>query len=245
MCGIILPFYVKNPREGRYLSSYVLNPYYDRESTKDIAIIIGIIFEFWFISSQWGGLVIQLYINCLYLKTVSTSMRYIKSINPTGWGKVNREKAFVSKLRAYSKLRILATMYNQTVGFTFLPRFQSTSALVCVCSSFVFIKVLSSAHNPDGFVIGLSGFGMIIFGFSFFAIAKYCSRVHEESLSLLEYLLTQKTPGSLANKEMICYKPIGVNIGSYYLVKKETPLTMSAVVSNVTMTMLISNSFSL
>lgn len=67
-----------NPTEGRYLSSYVLNPYTNKEDTKYIALITGGIFEAWFISTQWAGLILQIYMNLLYLQTMSTSMNGLK-----------------------------------------------------------------------------------------------------------------------------------------------------------------------
>lgn len=158
-------------------------------------------------------------------------------------GKKNKEKAFASMLKAYSKLRLLSTMYNEILGQTFLSRFKYASGMCCVSMSFVFVKMVSSG---DFFVIGLSGGSMITIVTIFFLMAQYCSKVHADSCELRKYLMSQKLPGKLAlGKEMRSYKVIGVKIGSFYVIRRGTPLTLLAMVSNTTMSLLMSINFAI
>lgn len=65
-----------------------------------------------------------------------------------------------------------------------------------------------------------------------------------DSVELKNQVEGQRIPGKVLGRYAKCYKVIGVKIGSFFLVKKVTPLTMLAMISNTTMTLLISVNFS-
>lgn len=79
---VIFPLYLRNPQEGRYLSSYVLHPYLEKSenetSIRRAALSIGLIYETWFFTTVFGGLCLQIYINMLYLQTMTTSMKCLR-----------------------------------------------------------------------------------------------------------------------------------------------------------------------
>lgn len=79
MTLVMIPLHLTNPTEGRYLSSYILTPYLKKEDTKYAALAVGCMFETWFMSTQWAGLVLQIYLNLSYLQTISTSMEGLRN----------------------------------------------------------------------------------------------------------------------------------------------------------------------
>lgn len=153
-----------------------------------------------------------------------------------------KQKAFLKILRAYSKLQILSTMYNQIIGQLVLSRFKTTMAICMVASAFMLVKLFSV---KDPVITGLSGGCLVLMVSNFSMIAKFCSLVHHDSGELHSYLLWHKIPGQEVSKEVNSFRRIGVRIGSFFLVKRQTPLTMLAMISNSAMSMLISVNFSL
>lgn len=77
-CVFVQIIFLLNPQESRYLSSYILSPYYDKEDLNYIALAGGFIFEWWIFTTQWTGLILQVYINLLYLQTMSASLRGLR-----------------------------------------------------------------------------------------------------------------------------------------------------------------------
>lgn len=160
----------------------------------------------------------------------------------SGIGDQRKEQAFISVLRGYSKLQLLSTMYNQTVGQLLLSRIKSTAAISCVASAYMLVKLV--ALN-DFFITSLCVCALLIFVGTFSLTTKYCSQVHHNSCELHKYLMSNRIPGREISKELECFRKVGVRIGSFFLVKRGTPLTMLAMISNTTMTMLISVNFSM
>lgn len=155
---------------------------------------------------------------------------------------LRKEKTIMDALRAYSKLELLSSLYNESIGRYFLSRFNTTTAVSSIASAFLFVK-LFSLH--DIFITGMSlGCGAILMT-TFTSLAIFCSRVHTDSNRLRRTLLKKRVPSTALNKQFKCYKVIGVKIGSFFLVKRGTPLTMLAMISNTTMSLLISVHFSI
>lgn len=153
-----------------------------------------------------------------------------------------KEKIFIKVLKAYFKLELLSTMYNETVGRYFLSRFNTIVAISIVASAFLFVRLFSL---NDVAITGLSVGCGIIFVSLFSLMTTFCSKVQKDSTRLREFMIRHKMPGKVVDREMKCFKTIGVSIGSFFLVKRATPLTMLAMISNMTMTMLISVNFSI
>lgn len=152
-------------------------------------------------------------------------------------GKEKREKLLIKVLRGYFKLTLLSTIYNQSMGQLFLSRFKSTTAISCIASAFVLVKLFIL---NDVVITSFAICAVIVFTGTFSLLTKFCSKVHQDSTELRDYLLSQKMSGKVVNKELKCFRVASVKIGSFFVVKRGTPLTMLAMISNVTMSMLIS-----
>lgn len=76
--SILMPLYVILHEEGWYLSAYFLKPLYAFKETHGIALGIGFLFEFWFVSTQWAGLFLQCFIHLIYLQTMKTSLENLR-----------------------------------------------------------------------------------------------------------------------------------------------------------------------
>lgn len=154
---VMLALFLCYPKEGRYLSSYILSPYYDKPETKPFALVLGCLFESWFMSTQWAGLTLQIYVNMLYLQTMSSLMSGLRSELRSSLSH-RKDKLILRSLRGYSKLQLLSSMYNETMGRLFLSRFKSTTAVACVSSAFVLVKLFGM---KDPFIICF-GFGAVL-----------------------------------------------------------------------------------
>ncbi|CAL8087211.1 unnamed protein product [Orchesella dallaii] len=237
-----MPMFVIHKSEGRYLSYHVLGTFYSHRETEHIALAVAFVYEFWFFSTQFGAALLQIYINSLYLQTMSTSMNGLRlRASCLITNQFKRRRMMLMTLRAYPKLRILSTLYNETIGQHFLARFKSCLGICTVGAAFIFIKLLGM---KDILITTMGGSGVIVAGTMFYVLAKLCSKVHSGSIQLQTSLQAQKLPERKIHKQMACYKVIAVNIGSFYIVKRSTPLTMLGMISNTTMTTLISVNFS-
>lgn len=156
-------------------------------------------------------------------------------------GERHQKKSFYTALHSYSKLHLLSTLYNQSVGEYFLSQFKTTTAVSCVASAFILVKLIGLG---DFTITCLSIGCAFVFVGTFSVMTNFCSRVHEDSVQLRLFLLSRIAPGREPRRRMECYKVIGVKIGSFFLVRRVTPLTMLAMISNTTMTALISVNFS-
>lgn len=147
------------------------------------------------------------------------------------------ERAFYRVLQSYTKLQVLSTLYNQSVGEYFLSKFKTTTAVACVASAFILVKLIGLG---DFTITCGSIFCFCLFVGTFSGMTIFCSRVHTDSVQLRWLLMSRVRPGRALRKSMKSYKVIGVQIGSFFLVRRVTPLSMLAVISNITMTALIS-----
>jgi len=234
--------FLLNKREGRYLTSYIMSPFYDKVETQSFATIISGVFEYWFVITNLGGVMLQIYINLLFLHTMSTSLKSLRKMIDNKGTRQQIKQKFLKVTKAYAKLQLLSSLYNETLGQHFLARFQFSLGWMCVASAFAFVKLLPLG---DMLISVMSGTSIPVLLLMLYTLSKFCSNIHTECSELKRFLMSRRVPYCKeVKRELEAFRVVGVKIGSFYCVHRGTPLTLLGMCSNTTMTMLISVNFS-
>lgn len=155
---------------------------------------------------------------------------------------LRKEKRVTEVIKAYKNLELLSSRYNESLGSYFLARFNSATALSIIASAFLFVKLFSL---NDIFISGLSFVCSTVLLTTFTTLTIFCSTVQVDSHRLHRTLLATKTTSKTLARDFNRFRIIGVKCGNFFLVKRGTLLTMLAMISNATMSLLVSIHFSI
>ncbi|CAL8109046.1 unnamed protein product [Orchesella dallaii] len=139
--------------------------------------------------------------------------------------------------QTYSKLGVLTTVYNNVYGTWYIPQVNSVFGACIVIGAFMAIRMYQISNNV---AMLFSGIGLMNAGVaSLGLLTLFASMVHQNSL-LLQINLKKCVKGRYLKRLLRAYKIESVKSGSFYEIHRITTLTVLALVSNVTSSLLIS-----
>lgn len=148
-----------------------------------------------------------------------------------------RLKLLEEQMSTYSKLRILVTVYNNVYGRSFVSVMKATCAIQTVQSVFVCVR-LSAGGGLLVLAFGLTC--LLIAVSAIITFVSFLAMVNDYSGKLKGFLRNQKFHGKLARRILNAYRVESVKSGSFYGIKRVTCLTLFALISNLSSSILIS-----
>ncbi|CAL8091112.1 unnamed protein product [Orchesella dallaii] len=235
---VIMPIFFKRYEEKWYFSAFILQPFYQHETTKKVAWVVGFLYELWWSSIQWGSILMLFYVQLLFVQTMITTLKgirqYAKDVPFTS------SEELIKILKVCSKLRILCSLFNNSIGNYYYPWLNALAGLVVVSGLVVLIKLFLLF---DFTLIGLSIFSIITGLALVWAITRFCGMIQYESCKLYEELLCWKIGKKKATLELSAVRPIRVEVGDFYIIDRKTALTILLTISNAATSVLLSLNF--
>ncbi|CAL8128703.1 unnamed protein product [Orchesella dallaii] len=237
---VILPLYLMRYNEKWFLTAYVFQGLYhhDNINVRAGARFIATVYEMWWCSTGFASCVMVIYVQMLYLPTVYTTLKglsnYAKSVPFRTRPEAN------SILATFSQLRILSNVYNYSIGQYFNPLLKGLCILIVVSALIVLIK-LFNLHDLT--LIGVSVFSLGVAFALVICVSVFCGMIHHQSGVLQNELMRWNLRNKFVRRKLRAFRPIGVQVGSFYVIKKGMVLIVLSVISNSAMSLLVSMTF--
>lgn len=196
-----------------------------------MATTVKISVELWFGFVIWVAYIILLQVNLSYMLLFKTTLTQLIENN------FEIRKCTI----AYSKLRILNTLYNNSYGAYYVPLVKTVSSILMVLGALLSIRFADTQkENKVAFILC----GAFFFGFTgtvIIAFISFAAIVNQFSLKLKLYLRRQdKALGKLSRCLVRTYKVEAVSSGGMYDVRKFTCVTVLGFLSNLIASALMS-----
>lgn len=246
---MLIIFYGEKFQIDFYVSSAVLWVFPTLAKT---AFIIGIIMDALYVFKVWGGSLFTIHINFLFMHTFKTAIQKIISCRQVlrrrskqfGIPSENmfylndNTRSLRNDLFVYSKLRILATVYNSTFGRFYVPNMLNTFAFFFVQGIFIAVRL----SKGDIFILLFGMSTCIGCAGTMCLLTTFMAMVHNNSLKMWRDL--RGRTGALQGREgrrlVRSYKVEAVRNTSFHEIKRVTCLTMLGLVANISGSLLIS-----
>lgn len=246
---MVVIFYREKYQIDFYISSVVLWAF---PMWTGVAFILGITMDILYVLQMWGGLLFALHINFLFMHTFKTAVQKIISQRQVLKKKrkqfgistdnifylIDNTRRLRSDLLVYSKLRILATVYNSTFGRLYVPNILNSFAFFFIQGIFMAVRL----SKEDAFIL-LFGVSLSIgCGGTLTLLTTFMAMVHDNSLKIRRDLRGRR--GALRGEEgrrlVRSFKVEAVHNASFNDIKRVSCLTMLGLVANISASLLIS-----
>lgn len=214
---------------------------------KHVALLLGVIIDLWQLGGCWAAGLMMFQLNLVFMHTFKTSVRLIMENKlKRRWSMISTAEVpgsksiLLSRLREdmliYSKLRVLTTAYNDIWGMVYVGQFKSLLAACIVEFTFIAVRL---PHDPLILLVGISTAGICVAVLA--VLITFFAMVNEYSLKLKEDLLSRKLGKIKEARRIInAFRVEAVKCGNFYIIKRMTCLTVLALISNLTGSVLIS-----
>ncbi|CAL8128702.1 unnamed protein product [Orchesella dallaii] len=237
---VALPLYLIRYQEKWYLTAYLFQGLYhhDNISIRAGARFIAAVYEMWWITTCFASCTIAVYVQMQYLPTAYTTLKGLGSFTKSVRFRTRQE--VVSILATVSQLRILSNVYNYSIGQYFNPLLKGFCILTVVSALIVLVK-LFSLHDLT--LIGVSVFSLGVGFVLVISVSVFCGMIHHQSGELRSELMRWNLRSKIVQRKLRAFRPIGVQVGSFYVIKKGMVLIVLSVISNAAMSLLVSMTF--
>lgn len=199
-----------------------------------VPILLVILVEVWFEATLWGGSFFIINVHLHYLQTVGSTLVLLRNAIPVRKGQplIKTQKI----LTIYSEIRILTTTYNSMFRSIFWPLWLTASGFIFIGGLCTFFKIDSGNMVLLGFI---SCCVTVTLGFLIIS-SVFTARIHTESDNLHHWLMQNARRTKCDRALCASFKSIGVEIGSFYVVRKQTLFTLMGILTNATASALLS-----
>ncbi|CAL8109049.1 unnamed protein product [Orchesella dallaii] len=205
------------------------------------AIILGVIADSTHFIILWGPFLLQVYLNLLLNQSFSAVAEGLRNYNHnlnSGCSGKTTVFSFKRIFQTYSKLRVLSTVYNNVYGRWYIPQLSSVFGACFVVGAFMAIRLYQISNHVAMLFCGI---GIICTSLASLGIMTlFGSMVHQNSVKLETNLKKRLIKGRYLRRLLRTYKIESVKSGSFYEIHRITTLTVVALVSNITSSLLIS-----
>ncbi|CAL8128704.1 unnamed protein product [Orchesella dallaii] len=202
------------------------------------ARIIAAVYEMWWCTTGFASVVMGVYVQMLYLPTAYTTIKELRNYALSVPFRTKHEVNSI--LFAFTKLQILSNVYNYSIGQYYNPYLKGFCMVTVVTALIVIVK-LFNLHDLT--LLGLSGFSLGVGLILVICVSIFCGMIHHQSGVLRNELMHWNMKNKIVRRRLRAFRPIGVQVGSFYVMHKGVVLIVLSVISNAAMSLLVSMTF--